>query len=337
MTNFRFLIIALFLSMTIFSCKEKTDEKSIASQLAKPELVLQKAPVFNPDSAYFFIEKQVSFGTRVPNTATHDQCGAYLVQTLKNLGLEVTEQNFEAEAYNKVMLKSKNIIGTYKPEASKRILLAAHWDTRPFADQDDERKTEPILGANDGASGVGVILEVLRTIQADKQLNIGVDVIFLDSEDYGQPENTGEHQDDSWCLGAQYWAKNRHKANYSAYFGILLDMVGTQNAKFYKEGTSRNFAPTVTDKIWEIGEKLGYSDFFIQKNSGGITDDHLYINKIAGIPTVDIIDHDPNSMSYFNQYWHTHDDNMKIIDKKTLKAVGQTVLQVLYNEQNTVN
>ncbi len=329
----------LFLAFFLFACKNQTEEKTTQ---ASTEMVLQKTPVFNPDSAYSFVEKQVSFGARVPNTLPHQKCGDFLVQKLKEMGLEVTEQKFEPTTFSGAKLQARNMIGSYRSELSKRILLAAHWDTRPFADQEKEpqKQTQAILGASDGASGVGILLEVLRTIQADSnRLNVGVDVIFFDAEDYGQPDDIAKqnYQEDMWCLGSQYWSKNKHKGNYVAYFGILLDMVGAKDAQFHKEGTSVHFAPSVVDKVWVTAQKAGFGNYFINKNSNAITDDHAYVNSVAKIPMVDIIQQVPAADGFhFGSYWHTQSDNMDIIDRNTLKAVGQVVLQVLYNEQVTV-
>ncbi len=306
--------------------------EELQQQAESTEIMMQSTPDFNPDSAFYFIEKQVEFGPRVPNTPAHQSCGKYLVETLRNMGLQVIEQDFIATAFSGTKLESKNIIASFKPNASRRILLAAHWDSRPFADQDTENREKAIDGANDGASGVGILLEIMRVLQNDAKATVGVDVIFFDAEDYGQPEGM-DYQPDTWCLGSQYWSKNFHKPNYSANYGILLDMVGAKDAKFYQEGISMEYASHIVLKVWKTAEKIGYGSFFVHEQTGAITDDHTYVNRYAKIPMIDIIQHDPNSPSYFGKYWHTHDDNIQVIDKQTLKAVGQTVLQVIYNEK----
>jgi hypothetical protein len=300
------------------------------------KLVLKACPAFNPDSAYQFIKAQVDFGTRVPNTEPHRRCKDYLFEQLKKYGFAPIIQNFEATAYNGKKLTSFNIIGTFNPQAAKRILLAAHWDTRPYNDKEakDSTQFKPIDGANDGGSGVGVLLEIARTIATAKDKpQIGVDIIFFDSEDYGQPENSKDWKPDFWCLGSQYWAKNKHKENYSAYYGILLDMVGAKGAKFHKEGTSLQYAREITNHIWRIANELNYGLYFKMAESPSITDDHTYVNTVAKIPMTDIVEYDPTGGdSFFGKYHHTSADNMTLIDTNTLKAVGQTVLQVLYNE-----
>jgi len=189
------------------------------------------------------------------------------------------------------------------------------------------------MGANDAASGVGVLMEVAR--QLGKQSpEVGVDLIFLDSEDYGTPEfYKGPQNEDSWCLGTQYWAKNPHVPGYHARFGVLLDMVGAPGATFYKEQESLDFASGIVDKVWNKAREYGFSSYFVEATGGSITDDHIYINKIAGIPCIDIIQFDPQSKSGFGTYWHTTHDTMDNVDRKTLMVVGQTLLGVIYSEK----
>ncbi|HEY8401675.1 MAG TPA: M28 family peptidase [Cytophagaceae bacterium] len=326
----------LFLSMLFlfFSCKEEK-KKETTTTTEKP-VVNVNLPVFNADSAYEYVAAQVRFGPRVPNTPAHRKCGDYLVAKLNQAGAKVYEQEFQARAFNGNNLNLRNIIAEFNPDASKRIIIAAHWDTRPFADQDTINKNKPIDGANDGGSGVGVILELARVLKDHhKDLPFGIDFILFDGEDYGRPSDyEGEGGADTWCLGSQYWSKNKHKSNYAAYYGILLDMVGAKNAKFAMEGTSRYYAPSVVNKVWGIANSLGYSKHFIYEHSPDIIDDHLYVNRIAKIPMIDIIEYDMSDNNYFGSYWHTHDDNMDVIDKSTLKAVGHTLIAVLYNEKN---
>jgi glutaminyl-peptide cyclotransferase len=327
-------IAILSVLLSLYACKSETPKENTTQ--SPP--IMQKSPEFNADSAYFFVEKQVSFGKRIPNTPAHIACGNYFVSYLKNIGWSVTEQLFDATAFDGKILKSRNIIASWKPENKTRILLAAHWDTRPFADQekDEKLKTQAIDGANDGGSGVGILLEIARTIANTPNISskVGIDIILFDSEDYGQPDGTNaeNYKQDTWCLGSQYWAKNKHIKNYSAYYGILLDMVGAKGAKFYQEGQSMQYAPTITNKVWETAKALGYQETFVAKQVESIIDDHVYVNQLAAIPMLDIIEYEPSDKSYFNKNWHTLQDNMQIIDKETLKKVGQTVLQTIYNE-----
>jgi Zn-dependent M28 family amino/carboxypeptidase len=210
-----------------------------------------------------------------------------------------------------------------------RILLCAHWDTRFTADQDVRDQDQPIPGANDGGSGVGVLLEVARQLQI-KSPEVGVDIVLFDVEDQGQPDGL-PYKPDTYCLGSQYWAKNPHQANYKAKAGILLDMVGAPDAVFTLEGTSMNYAAEWMRKVWDYGIQLGHSRYFSYERTDAITDDHLYINRILHIPTIDIIHHDFTTPSGFGTYWHTHDDNLDAVDAATLQAVGETVLAAVYN------
>ena len=331
-TVFLGIIIACMLS--VFGCDsgtKKTAEKPIEA-LPLPVIV---TPVFNADSAYEYVADQVAFGPRVPNTKPHVECGEFIARFFTKNGGWVLRQEFKARAFDGTELKLKNLIISYNHKATKRILLAAHWDTRPFADQDQTNPKKPIDGANDGASGVGILMELARVIHAaEKKPDVGIDIILFDGEDYGQPMfYPGEYQENSWCLGSQYWASHKHKANYSAYYGILLDMVGAKDATFAKEGVSMQSAPSVVQNVWSTAARLGYGKHFISVQSDPITDDHTYINKIALIPMIDIIEYEMSDGNYFGSYWHTHDDNMNVIDKNTLKAVGQTLIEVLYREQ----
>jgi Zn-dependent M28 family amino/carboxypeptidase len=226
----------------------------------------------------------------------------------------------------------KNIIASFSPEKNNRVALFAHWDSRHIADHDTENQSSPILGANDGGSGVGVLIELARQF-SKKNPKIGVDIILFDAEDYGQPENSNYPlMQDSWCLGSQYWSKNPHKANYFARYGILLDMVGAKDATFRHEQISFYYASSILQKVWRKANRLGFGKYFVFENAQQIVDDHLYVNQITGIPTIDIIEYDPATESNFNKHWHTHRDDMGNIDKETLNAVGQTVLDVIYHE-----
>ena len=329
--KYRCLFFAI--AVVFFSCDTPPEEKKEAIKRETPVAVNKiPTPDFNADSAYVYIQNQVDFGPRVPNSKAHAECAEFLAAKLRSFNLDVTIQEGEVIAFDNNILKLKNIIAAYKPELDKRILLFAHWDTRPFADKDTKDQNKPIDGANDGGSGVGVLFEIARQLSLFPP-NIGVDIILFDAEDYGQPEGTMmQRKPDTWCLGSQFWAKNPHRENYSARYGILLDMVGAKNATFTMEGTSMQYAPFVVKKVWGAAEKLGYSEYFINKKTDGITDDHFYVNTIAGIPSIDIIQYDPSTPSSFGTYHHTHRDNMDIIDKNTLKAVGQTLLEVIYAE-----
>ncbi|MCE6989133.1 M28 family peptidase [Dyadobacter sp. CY323] len=328
------IYFVLSLAFLIYGCNSK-DRSEQTSEQAAPKLV--KSPEFNADSAFNFVKKQVEFGPRVPNSAPHKVCGDYLISTLKKYGWQVIEQPFKDTTFDGTILNARNIIGSFNPAAAKRILLTAHWDSRPFSDQDSLVKNKPVIAANDGASGVGILLEVARTLslQASKP-DIGVDIIFFDAEDWGTTEQTTEMLHSGFCLGSQYWAANKHIPNYTAYFGINLDMVGAKGATFLKEGNSVQMAEDVVREVWATASRIGYNNYFIDERGGAITDDHVPVNQIARIPMIDII-HTKNNLTHtFFDQWHTTDDTMEHIDPKTLKAVGQTLIQVLYQEAEGV-
>jgi hypothetical protein len=305
-------------------------------QAAKSEeKTVVNVPAFSPDSAYHYVQKQVDFGPRVPNTPAHDDCALYLAAQLKKFGAEVIEQKANLTAFDGTILKSVNIIGSFNPKAETRVLLFSHWDSRPWADNDPnpENHKKPVMAANDGASGVGVLLEMAR-LMGKNLPTVGVDIIFFDAEDYGKPSSLGgDPAEDSWCLGTQYWAKNPHVPGYKARYGILLDMVGAPNATFCREQTSEYFAGSVVEAVWSQAKSLGFGQYFKDEKGGAITDDHVYVNKITGIPSIDIIHYDPNSGSGFGSYWHTINDTMENVDKNTLNAVGTTLMHVVYNEK----
>jgi Zn-dependent M28 family amino/carboxypeptidase len=326
-------ILVALLAFIILGCTSPSKDNNKQKQTV--EVKRAEVPEFNADSAFVFVQKQVRFGPRVPNTEAHVKCAAFLKRKLKSFGADVIVQEAELRAFDNTLLHAKNIIGQYNPLLKNRILLFAHWDSRPFADycEDPARRNEPVLGANDGASGVGVLLEIARHLKK-VELPVGVDIIFFDAEDYGTPAHLQvEDKGHSWCLGSQYWAKNPHTENYYAQYGILLDMVGAPNATFHQELFSLQFAPHIVHKVWNKAASLGYGSYFVYDRGGYITDDHVYVNQIRNIPCIDIIQYDPSTKSSFGSYWHTHKDNMDLIDKYTLKAVGQTILDVVVNER----
>ena len=319
--------IFLLLCCLLFACSTEPEQQTKEVPKAKIEV-----PIFNPDSAYYFVEKQVSFGPRVISSNPWKNCAIWLEKKFKTYTPNVIVQEAPITTYDGKKHTLKNIIASFSPEKNNRIALFAHWDSRHIADHDTKNQDAPILGANDGGSGVGVLLELARQFSI-KNPTIGVDIILFDAEDYGQPEDSKfPIMQDSWCLGSQYWSKNPHKPNYYARYGILLDMVGAKNATFRKEEISSYYAPNILEKVWRKANQLGYGNHFVFENAKQIVDDHLYVNQITGIPTIDIIEYDPATESNFNKHWHTHKDDMDNIDKNTLNAVGQTLLEVIYNE-----
>ncbi len=334
---FSFFIITLLFS----GCAEEPEKRNKAKKQSNSTQSATQAaftpvnkPTFIADSAFRYVAEQVDFGPRVPGSKAHAEAVVYFKEKMNGWGWETNIQRGEATTFNGKNIEIKNIIARNDTSNKNRVLLMAHWDSRPFADRDDSRKNEAIDGANDGASGVGVLMEIARIIsQSDLKPNVGLDIIFFDAEDYGQPSSMMSSQTgDTWCLGSQYWAKNLTAGYTKPKYGILLDMVGANDAVFPKEGVSMQYNPQLVNKVWYLAHKLGYGDYFIQTEArGGITDDHLYVNKIAEIPSIDIIHYNPDKGD-FGAFHHKHSDDISIIDKTTLKVVGDVVLETIYRE-----
>lgn len=325
-------VLALALMTSLFSCQKKAEgaytggEDTITSVLG---------PTFDADSAWQWCNQQCSFGPRTMNSEAHDRCKDWIVEKLRAYGCTVSEQAATLNGWNGTKLRATNIIATTSTDSSlPRIMLCAHYDSRPWADNDPDpdNHRKPVMAANDGASGIAVMIEIARLLQADTALNVAVDFVCFDAEDWGIP--SWEERDDelSWALGAQYWAANNpYRAGNRPLFAVLLDMVGGQNAVFYREGLSMHYASTIVDKVWTAARRAGYSAYFNDEEGGFVNDDHLPVNQKAGIPCIDVIPYYPNQReSSFGPTWHTLADDMNHIDRQTLKAVGQTMLQVIY-------
>lgn len=326
MRHLKYLLLTLFLGAIIASCKN--DSSSVSAPTTAPKAVA--IPAFSADSAYAHIVTQLAFGFRVPGTDAHKACGDWLADKLKSYGGEVKMQPFKASFNGQSGVPAFNIIAQFNKSNANRILLGAHWDSRAVADKDDERKTEPIPGADDGASGVAVVLELARLI-SEHPIDLGIDIVLFDAEDQGN-----NNDNTSWAQGAQYWSTNLIPANYKPEYGILLDMVGAEGAVFGKEEFSYQNARPVVDKIWTLAQRMGYSDFFRDETTGSVMDDHYWVMKNAKFPMIDIIHQSAVDRSSFGAYHHTHDDDIDIISKRTLRVVGQVVTAVLYNESTGV-
>lgn len=318
------IVFVLGIALLMAGCKEKP---VLDANYVSP------APVFCEDSAYAYVAEQCQFGPRTMNSEAHEKCGDYIAETFKRFGAVVHDQYADAKLYTGTPVKMRNIVASFHPERAERILIAGHWDSRQWADNDPDEANHntPIDGANDGASSVGVMLEIARQLQLDSDSNkvkIGVDLICWDAEDSGE---SGGGSANSWCLGSQYWSGFRHVKGYTARYGINLDMVGGHNTVFYREQYSMMYAPAVVDKVWGAAHRIGYGKYFSYDDEGGaITDDHLEVNR-GGIHCIDVIGSDADNGG-FPKTWHTLNDNIKNISKETLKAVGQTMLEVIWSE-----
>ena len=326
-----FILSMLLSALFCVGCKNQQAQ----SAATETDSVAVTAVKFNADSAFASIEAQCAFGPRVPNSAAHKACGDYIAARFRALGLTVTEQAADLRAWDGQVLRSRNIIAAYRPELADRILLCAHWESRPWADADPDSANhrKPVMAANDGASGVAVMLEVARLLG---ELNpaFGVDFICFDAEDYGVPywgESQAEGDGSDWCLGSQYWAAHPHVPGYQARFGILLDMVGGADARFCYEGFSLRYARDVVVRVWDAAQRAGAAGLFVQAEGGYAQDDHLPVNEVAGIPCIDIIPCIEGEHT-FGATWHTVNDTPEHISRQTLRGVGQTLVQFLYEQ-----
>lgn len=320
------IISAVVLMLSCGSKKNETSQNGVATETivaADSDEVNEGLKMnFDADSAYSFVAKQVGFGPRVPNTEAHRKCGDWLISELRRHGAEVAVQAADLTAFDGTILKARNIIGSFNPDAPDRLLLLAHWDCRPWADADPDpaNHKRPVDGANDGASGVGVLLEVARQLSL-ADTDKAIDILFVDAEDWGT-----EGDDDSWALGTKYFVANPFRDGYFPKEAILLDMVGGKNAIFRQEMFSAVNAPELVKSVWNIAAQSGYSARFPNEYGGAVTDDHVVLLE-AGIPAIDIIEFHPDNG--FNPTWHTVNDNMNGIDAETLKVVGQTILNYI--------
>ena len=323
-----FLSFLLLLSVALTGCKNQNQ----ASAGQDTDTIAVTQVQFDADSAYASVVAQCDFGPRVPGSAAHDRCGDYIVARFKALGLTVSEQRADQKAWDGKVLHTRNIIAAYRPELADRIIICTHWESRPWADADPDSSLhrQPVMAANDGASGVAVMLEVARKLEELKP-ELGIDFICFDSEDYGIPywAETDDVADGSdWCLGSQYWAAHPHVPSYKARFGILLDMVGGRDARFCFEGISMRYASEVMVHVWDAAGRAGASQLFLAEQGGYAQDDHVPMNEVAGIPTIDIIPYVEGEHT-FGETWHTTQDTPENISRETLKGVGQTLLQFL--------
>ena len=313
--------ILIFLSLLLISCNPTDNDLEFNRKG-------NTVPEFSSDAAYQYIQDQVAFGPRVPNTEAHRNAISYFREHFDSTaGKEaVFVQEFETEVYGET-LQLYNLVAAFGLEHSDRIVLAAHWDSRPRAEEDPDQPGEPIDGADDGGSGVAVLME-LASIFAENDLPIGVDIILFDGEDYGESGDLA-----NYFLGSRHWSQNPPVPGYSPRFGILLDMVGGEGAVFPKEGYSMNFAPDLVNQVWKVADEIGYGDLFLNESGGAVSDDHVIVERYTGIPMINIIHHRRGSGGrvQFPPYWHTQNDTMEIIDRDVLQAVGDVLLEMIYN------
>lgn len=332
MTNRILLLLFSVLLMINSSCDQAQKKVSNKKNVQTKRVV--SIPYFSADSAFAYVAKQVSFGPRVNGSEAHANCLQWLSAKAGEFADTVILQRFKARTYDKVTRNGTNIIASFQPDKKERILLMAHWDSRPFADHDADEANfdKPIDGANDGASGVGVLLEIARHLKTQTP-DMGIDIVFFDLEDWGPPTQMDLFDENYWGLGSQHWSKTPHKPGYKANFGILLDMVGAKNPSFQKEYFSKEYARYFLDLVWNTASDLGYGTYFHDEDGIATTDDHYFVNKYAKIPSIDIIHLENRGREgSFYEHWHTTEDSLDKIDPETLRMVGEVVMTVIYNQ-----
>ena len=323
------IILCMFLGMMACTGQKQSSVRSADT------ISLAPCPEFVADSAMQFVVDQCDFGPRVPESEAAARCGDYIIEKFEQYGALVSEQTKEVTIYDGSKVMARNIIASLNPENADRILFCAHWDCRPWADNDPDPNNHktPVMGANDGASGVAVMLEIARILQ-QTPVKLGIDFVCFDVEDMGTPEwaESEYGNNDTWCLGSRAWAEEARNNQYSARYGILMDMVGGLGCTFSKELVSLEYAGPVVEMIWKLAGQIGYRHYFPMKEGGFLMDDHVNVNLIAGIPCLDIVPHFTEGPSSFGPTWHTVKDTPENIDPKVLNAVGQTLVQLIYNE-----
>lgn len=318
-------VLCALIVISLLGCTQ-SNRRGVSGNTAFPAL---SALHFDGDSAYRHVDILVGFGARVPGTSAHGRALEYIVGYMRALGVRVIVDTFVAERFDGERLQGYNIIGVVNPSVPLRVLLASHWDTRPWADQDTGilRRTPP-AGADDGASSTGVLLELARVL-SQYYPYVGVDVVFFDLEDQGPPrwlrEASAAENLNWWCLGSQHWSRNPHRVPSAFVEGLLLDMVGSSEAVFPMEAFSLRWARETTLEVWAVAEGLGFAHRFPAIEAPPVTDDHYFVNTIAGIPTAAIIGRNLQTPSGFPAHWHTHGDSLPVIDRETLQMVGQVV------------
>lgn len=314
--------------LVLAGCKHKQPETTATPGVDYSQVAV---PAFSADSAYRYTAEQVAFGPRIPGSKAWRECADYLAAQMRRWCDTVVLQDFRTPLWDGSTVPGRNIIASLNPLASKRVLLAAHWDSRRWADHDPDANQQhsPVPGANDGASGVATLMEMAR-VMSQMPPSVGVDFIFFDVEDQGVADWSETYDEHSWCKGSQHWAATPHMPYYTAVYGILYDMIGTPEPRFTKEYISRQYAPGLVDKLWNCAAALGYGHIFVNQNTDPILDDHLYVNQMAGIPMIDIVQNNVG-VSFF-PYWHTLQDNMDHVDAATLRMVGEVLLKTIYGD-----
>lgn len=319
------LLFSLLASLLILSCEKRQAQPDPQPAPQEAELVTS-VPKFNAAQAFAFLTTQTDFGPRNPGSKGHASCLKYFQEQMNRYADAVTTQNFTGKDHKGTQHQLTNVVSSFNLQATDRILLTAHWDTRPWADEDPNpaNRSKPILGANDGASGIAVLLEIARVLKQNPP-PIGVDMVFFDGEDMGRSGDT-----DSWCLGSRHFARTK-APGFNPRFAINIDMVGDRNLTIPREPYSEEYAPHVVNRIFSVAKALKIAAF-VDKAGRPTFDDHIPLNEVK-IPAVVLIDFDYPDES--NRYWHTMEDTPEKCSPESLEAVGTVLLHIIYSKAIT--
>ena len=275
-------------------------------------------PEFNKEEAFSYLEAQCDIGPRYPGSEEIVLCRNLIISELKKSGASVQEQQFNIEV-NGIEYQGVNIIAGFYPRMSRRILLGAHYDTRPWADKEEDPALHntPIMGANDAASGVAVLLELASIISQKQPRQYGIDLVFFDMEDMGE-----YNKNETWCLGSSYYAQNF--SGIKPEKAIIVDMIGDADLEVEMEYYSYHNSPNLVNEIWDVAEEAGFKEFSARITKR-IYDDH-YPLIVAGFNAIDIID-------FEYPYWHTLEDTPDKCSANSLYVIGQTLLNLIYREK----
>ena len=275
---------------------------------------------FDGARAFNYLQRQVEFGPRIPGTPAHEQTGDWIETQLRASAETLIVQAIAHRTPAGQTLPLRNFLARFRPNAAERILFLAHWDTRPRADQSANLAAQrmPVPGANDGASGVAVLLGVADVLKSHPP-TVGVDLLFVDGEDYG------DFADSTQVLIGSRWFAAHQPVGYPPLFAVLFDMIGDRDLHLPYEQNSQAFAPEVVDRVWRTAEAIGYGNIFVRQPGPSLTDDHVALQR-AGIHAIDVVDFDygPN-----NSYWHTTDDTIDKVSASSLQIVGDVAMALV--------
>jgi glutaminyl-peptide cyclotransferase len=305
----RWLAGAMIFTLTGASCAGDEKAADAAAAVTTTE--------FSGETALGYVKAQLDFGSRVPGSQAHSRAGEWLVAQFRERADTVIEQRWTHRTIDGKSLPMRNVLARFKPDATRRLLFLAHWDSRPVSDaaEDPAQRSIPVPGANDGASGVAVLLALADALKATPP-EVGIDLLLVDGEDYGNfTTNTDV------LIGSTHFAANPPSPDYAIEYGVLLDMIGDADLRIPYEEHSINAAPNVVQKVWAKAQAMGYGGIFVPQNMGPVTDDHIPLLR-KGWKVINVIDID-----YCCH--HKPTDTIDKVSARSLKIVGDVMLSLI--------